>query len=92
MNRSTHALAIRREALIEQIARERDQVAHACLYARQRLFTVSNQLTQLQTVARNPVFIAAAVACVWMVGWQRSATLLKNVALGWSAWRRVTER
>jgi hypothetical protein len=86
MSRSTRLLAIRREALIEQIARERDQVAHACRLSQQRISVMDNQVMQLRTLARYPAFTTAVLTCTWMIGWRRSAALLKNIALAWSAW------
>jgi hypothetical protein len=92
MNGSACTLAIRREALIEQIAHERDQVAHACRCAQQRIADISNHVTQLRGFAQKPTFIAAVLTCTWMIGWRRSVALVKNIALGWSAWQRITDK
>jgi hypothetical protein len=92
MTRSTLALNARRAALIEQIADERDRVSNAWHFAQQRVNVVRNRLNQFQMLTRHPAFIAAAVVGVWLIGWRRSAAIAKNVALGWSAWRRIAER
>jgi hypothetical protein len=90
--RSTLALNARRATLIEQIADERDQVSDAWHFAQQRIDIVRNRLNQFHLLTRHPAVIAAAVVGVWLVGWRRSAAIAKNVALGYSAWRRITEQ
>jgi type VI protein secretion system component VasF len=92
MKRSTLALNARRVALIEQIADERDAVSSALHFAQQRFDVVRNRLNQFHMFTRHPAFIAAAVVGVWFIGWRRSASIAKSVALGWSAWRRITEQ
>jgi hypothetical protein len=92
MTRSNKALNVRRAALIEQIADERDRVSNAWHFARQRVDVVRNRLSQFHGMARHPAFIAAAIVGVWLIGWRRSAAITKNVALGWSVWRRITEQ
>jgi hypothetical protein len=92
MTRSTPALNERRAALIEQIADERDRVSDAWHFLWQRVDVVRNRLNHFHMLTRHPAFIAAAVVGVWLIGWRRSAAIARNVALGWSAWRRITEQ
>jgi hypothetical protein len=92
VNLASDALRARRAALIEQIAQERDQVETALRHTRQRIEVASNRFAQVQALLRHPVVIAAVVVGAWILGWQRSTAIAKNIALGWSAWRRISQQ
>jgi YqjK-like protein len=89
MSQPVQSRAQRRAELVRRIAAERELVGAAWLLARQQLAVAQDGLQLLRAVSRNPVLIAAAAVTAWMIGPQRSLSLLKNIMFGWSTWRRI---
>ncbi len=89
MSRSVQSRAQRRAELVQRIAAERALVGVGWHQAQQRLAVAQDGLQLLQAVSRNPMLIAAAAVTAWMIGPQRSLSLLRNIMFGWSTWRRI---
>jgi alkylation response protein AidB-like acyl-CoA dehydrogenase len=92
MKEAGSSLAMRRAALVEQIERERDQLLYAWHRTQQRVQALDSRIAQIQALMRNPAFLAAALVGAWAIGWRRSAAIVRNAALVWSAWQQIGDR
>jgi hypothetical protein len=86
------SIKVRRAELIQQIAMERDAVAHSwsrTLHIVESFRIAANQARHF--MHRPGVLVTLAVG-IWMIGWNRGVRFLSHASLAWSAWRRVSRR
>lgn len=72
--------AARRAALVAQIALERDAIASVWNRTSQRMAQAKNAWRLAGSVVRRPVLIVAVAGAVWVIGFQRSFSLLRGIA------------
>jgi hypothetical protein len=82
-------LAARREALLARSAVQRSHLADVAADIEQRLGGLDRGINMVRSAARQPLFIAGAIAAVVLVGPRRLLHWLGRGALLWSTSRRL---
>jgi hypothetical protein len=86
------ALMVRRAELIQQIAMERDVVAHSWNRTLHRVESFGYAANQVRQLLYHPSVVVALAIGIWMIGWNRSIKFLNHASMGWNVWRHISER